>query len=206
MSKNTALKTKRKKPNKKKPSVKPVSPEKQRLTAQMASMNRVFYSVWFLHAGVWNFWKLDIVYNWTGIHTGGLAISDGIYLWLNAAASIVAMWLLFGGWREYKRKPSAEMAIKINGRLIIILSVMVAIFFATFLYGVGVTYKVDQYLLAKAPSIGANISKAASTLFSWAISGVIGNFVYDILKKMFLKKIKVSQEESLKLESGERER
>jgi hypothetical protein len=195
------LRTNRKKKNKKKPTVKSVSSiqrvslESQKLAAQMAYTDRAFYSLWFIELGAWNFWKSDVINNWSGIHTGGWTIIDDIYLFSNGAVALVSFCVMFINRRKYKRNPTIETAIRTTRRTIILLSVMIAIFFATFLYGLGVTYKVDQYLLAKAPAIGANISKAAATLLNIIVSGVIGNFVYDILKKMILNKMKAGQKE-----------
>lgn len=45
---------------------------------------------------------------------------------------------------------------------------------------------IGQNYYTNAPAIGSTLSNVISTAIGWIISGVIGNFVYDILKRKFL--------------------
>ncbi len=62
------------------------------------------------------------------------------------------------------------------------------------LYNFGAIQYGARFIYAKAPIIGSTLSNVISTILGWVVSGVIGNFVYDILKRKYLSKFKSLQE------------
>jgi hypothetical protein len=76
-------------------------------------------------------------------------------------------------------------------------SASICVGLSTVLYAVGITPAVAAFLASHIPAITGTVSNIVSTLIVWVLSGVVGNFAYDMLKKALTKRSNASKENPL---------
>lgn len=89
------------------------------------------------------------------------------------------------------RNMPVRVAYKRLRSIVIIFSILIVFTIVGILYALGLFVYTAELIYTNAPRIGTTLSNAFSTIFGWIVSGVIGNLVYDILKKRYLNKFKL---------------
>jgi len=81
-----------------------------------------------------------------------------------------------------------ELAVRKYRIVFLLQSICFSIVFLTLLYRFGIIDTVNKFVLWAIPKIEPKISNIISTILGWIVSGVIGNFAYDLLKRKYLAK------------------
>src|SRR5262245_2110210 len=159
------------------------------------SLAIITFSLIALDFATGTFWDLDAYYNWTGIHKGDFLLGS-LYVILHSSAAIPVLlaWPTFKRLLRSSDEEKPKLMLKVLRTLLLSTSLAVFVFFSMLFYGLGLVQKLSQYIIAKAPAIGSTLGAVISTIVGWMVSGVIGNFVYDILKKKYQDKFMTSKD------------
>jgi hypothetical protein len=147
---------------------------------------RISTRLLFVYIALYNFWKLDVIYNWSSVHFNGFSYADGVYLFLNVLLSIALFSVLANIRFKTLSTLPKEKALSTVKKLIVLYSTMITVFIAMLLYNLSIISGVAGYVVFVLPVLGAKYSGFVATIGSWLVSGIVGNFAYDVLKKKML--------------------
>lgn len=89
------------------------------------------------------------------------------------------------------RAMSTRIAYRKLKSIVVVFSTLLTLTTVSIFYALGIFAYITNVIYASAPKIGTAISSIISTILGWIVSGIIGNFFYDILKRKYLNKLKL---------------